>query len=111
MLLLQTDTKTQFRASLTPTYTSVSSRASQNTTTVYLANTSCPYDTRATLANRGSLSVSNKHVPGRQDSTTWNRFMWVVQYAVGQVSQGVVVGSAQITSVGTPHVILWCVLV
>jgi len=84
-LLHQTDTVTQFRQSLLPTYTSVSSNSSQDVAAVYLSPAGCPYDTAPTNTAQGSLSVSSKHVPGKQDSTTWNRFFWVIQYAVGQV--------------------------
>ena len=81
----QTDTVRQFRASLTPTYTSVSSSPVQDVASVYLSPASCPYDTPPTETAQVTLSTSNKHVPGRQDTTTWNRFFWVIQYAVCQV--------------------------
>lgn len=80
------DSISQFRKSLTPDYTGVSSSPSQNVAATYVSPTTCPFDTNPTETTRGSLSTSNKHLPGLQDSTTWNRFFWVIQYAVGQVS-------------------------
>ncbi len=51
----------------------------------YLSPTTCPYTTNPTATAQGTITTANMHVPGRQDSTTWNRFFWVIQYAVGQV--------------------------
>jgi hypothetical protein len=81
----QTDTIAQFRQSLTPDYTAVSPTPNKDVASVYLSPNSCPFDINPTETTQGTLSLSNKHVPGRQDTTTWNRFFWVVQYAVGQV--------------------------
>jgi hypothetical protein len=81
----QADTIRQFRQSLTPTYTGVSSSPRLNLATNYLSTASCPFDTRPTEAAQGTLSTANKHVPGMQDTTTWNRYFWIIQYAVGQV--------------------------
>lgn len=86
-LPLQVDTIDQFTAHLTPTYTAVSANPSQNVAATYLSTNACPYDTNPTKNTQGFLSLSNKHVPGPQDSTTWNRFFWVIQYAVGQVRE------------------------
>jgi hypothetical protein len=71
---MQVDTTTEFRRSLLPTYTSVSATPSQDPAAVYLSSTSCPYDTNPTSSATGTLSTSNKHVPGLQDTTTWNRW-------------------------------------
>lgn len=82
---MQVDTIGQFRQSLTPSYTSVSSTPRLNLASIYTSTASCPYDTRPTETAQGRLSTANKHLPGQQDSTTWNRFFWVIQYMVGQV--------------------------
>jgi hypothetical protein len=79
----QVDTFQQFRRSLTPTYTTPN--AGTDVTATYLSLNSCGFDSNPTETTQGSMSLSNKHVPGRQDATTWNRFFWLIQYAVGQV--------------------------
>ncbi len=104
----QVDTITQFKAALTPNYTTVSATPSQvpsltlrssvllgspycarapraeitrahmcarqNVEAVYLSANSCPYDTKPTYTATGLLSAASKHVPGKQDTTTWNRW-------------------------------------
>jgi hypothetical protein len=81
---LQVETINEFRRALSPTYTMVSATPRINITAAYLSAASCPYDKLPTATVRGSLTAASKHVPGMQDLNTWNRFFWVVQYAVGQ---------------------------
>jgi hypothetical protein len=83
----QADTIRQFRQSLVPNFTPVSSNPTGNVAAVYTASSSCPFDQVPTETSQGFLSTSNKHVPGRQDPNTYNRFLWVIQYAVGQVTR------------------------
>lgn len=82
---MQADSISTLRQSLTPTYTSVSSSPRLNLASTYLSTASCPFDSRPTETAQGTLSSANKHVPGTQDTTTWNRFFWIIQYAVSQV--------------------------
>lgn len=77
------DTTTQFRAAVTPppSYTTPTTSLPDS---AYLSAASCPFTTAPTATKAGALATANMHVPGKQDSSTWNRFFWVVQYAVGQ---------------------------
>ena len=82
---MQAEPFNQFLAGLTPpNLTGINGTLRNYATSIYNSSKSCPFDTPPTNTTTGRLSTSNKHVPGTFDTTTWNRFFWVVQYAVGQ---------------------------
>jgi hypothetical protein len=71
----------QFKASLRPTHVNTSGQEIPDS--AYVSNASCPYSITPTTNRTGLLNYSNMHVPGRQDNSTWNRWVAPPQPGAG----------------------------